>query len=103
MSFSRNAPAGLVAKGYQKITTNSTVQTLNSTCIGATTVLLSVETQSARIRLDGGTPAVSTGILLTAANSPYWFEGINSNNLKITGAASGSVINVMAFKRVGEQ
>lgn len=103
MSFSRNAPAGLVSKGYQKITMNSTATGLNTTCVGGTTILMSVETQSVRITLDGSTtPAASTGILLTAANSPYWLEGINANNLKIARAAAGAIVNVQSFKRIGE-
>ena len=104
MSFSRNAPAGLVAKGFQKITLNSTASSLNTTCIGGTTVLLSVETQSVRITLDGATtPAASTGVLLLSANSPYWLEGIDGAKLKIARATAGAIVNIMSFKRVGEQ
>jgi len=98
----RNIPAGLTPLGYEKITTNSTVKTLNTTTIVGKTFLISVETQSARIRLDAGTPAASTGILLLAANSPYWFEGVKGSDIKITGAVSGSVLNVMAWKYRGE-
>jgi len=98
----RNIPAGMTPLGYEKITTNSTVKTLNTTCIAGHAFLISVETQSARIRLDAGAPAVSTGVLLLAANSPYWFEGVKGSDIKITGAASGSVLNVMAWKYKGE-
>ncbi len=104
MAFSRNAPAGLVSKGFQRIVTNSTATTLNSTCLGATTVWLSVETQSVRVTLDGSTtPTANTGVLLLAANSPYWLEGIVTSNLKIARATAGAIVQVMAFKRVGEQ
>jgi hypothetical protein len=98
----RNIPAGLTALGYEKITTNSTVKTLNSTNIVGNTFLISVETQSARIRFDNGTPAASTGILLLAANSPFWVYGVKGSQIKITGAASGSILNVVAFKNTGE-
>ena len=98
----RNIPAGLSALGYEKITTNSTVKTLNTTNIVGSSFLISVETQSARIRLDAGAPAASTGILLLATNSPYWFEGISGSQIKIMGAAVGSVVQVMAFKHKGE-
>lgn len=98
----RNIPSGLTALGYEKITTNSTVKSLNTTTIVGSTFLISVETQSARIRFDAGTPATSTGVLLLAANSPYWFKGIKGSQIKITGAASGSVLNVMSFKNTGE-
>lgn len=104
MSFSRNAPVGLVAKGFQKITTNSTAAGLNTTCIKGTTIWLSVEAQSVRVTLDGSTtPAASTGVLLLAANSPYWLEGIDGSKLKIARATAGAIVNVMSFKRVGEQ
>jgi hypothetical protein len=104
MSFSRNAPAGLVSKGFQKITLNSTATALNSTCITGTTIWLSVETQSVRVTLDGATtPAASTGILLTAANSPYWIEGLDGSKLKIARATAGAIVQVQSFKRVGEQ
>lgn len=98
----RNIPAGLTALGHEKITTNSTVKSLNTTTIVGNAFLISVETQSARLRFDGGTPAASTGILLLAANSPFWLEGIKGSQIKITGAASGSILNVAAFKHTGE-
>jgi hypothetical protein len=98
----RNIPAGLTPLGHEKITTNSTVKTLNSTNIVGNAFWISVETQSARLRFDAGTPAASTGVLLLAANSPYFFEGVKGSNIKITGAVSGSILNVAAFKHTGE-
>lgn len=98
----RNIPAGLTPLGYQKITTNSTAASLNSTCISGHAFLISVETQNARIRLDAGTPAASTGVLLLATNSPYWFEGVQGSDIKLIGAASGAVLNVIAWKYKGE-
>jgi hypothetical protein len=98
----RNIPAGITSLGYQKITTNSTATTLNSTCGAGNTFLISVETQSARLTFDGTTPAASTGILLLAANSPYWFHGIKGTDMKIKGAATGSVLNIQAWKHRGE-
>lgn len=98
----RNIPAGLVSLGYQKITTNSTAGTLNSTCIVGNTFLISVETQSARLTFDGTTPAASTGILLLATNSPYWFRGVKGSAIKIKGAVVGSVLQVQAWKHLGE-
>jgi hypothetical protein len=98
----RNIPAALTALGHEKITTNSTVKTLNTTTIAGSTFLVSVETQSARLRFDGGTPAATTGVLLLAANSPYWFKGIRGSQIKITGAVSGSILNIAAFKHTGE-
>jgi len=98
----RNIPAGLISLGYQKITTNSTATTLNSTCSPGNTFLISVETQSLRLTFDGTTPAASTGVLLLAANSPYWFHGVKGADIKIKGAAVGSVVQVQAWKHRGE-
>lgn len=98
----RNITAGLVSVGYQKITTNSTATTLNSTCSAGNVFLLSVETQSARLTFDGTTPAASTGVLLLASNSQYWFDGIKGADIKIKGAAVGSVLQVQAWKHRGE-
>ena len=62
MSFSRNAPAGMISKGFQRIVTNSTATSLNTTCIGGTTFWMTVETQSVRVTLDGSTtPTANTG------------------------------------------
>lgn len=97
----RHIPAGLISKGFQKITTNSTATGLNTTCAAGSAFLLSVETQSLRIRFDGGTPAASTGVLLLAANSPYFFEGVIGSQVKMIGAASGSVVQVQSFGRPG--
>lgn len=98
MSFSRNVPAGLISKGFQKITMNSTATALNSTCQIGTSFLVSVETQSVRMTLDGSTtPAASTGILLTAANSPYWLMSVNGANLKFARATAGAILQVMSF------
>jgi hypothetical protein len=59
---------------------------------------MSVEAQSVRIVFDNSTPAVSTGVLLTAANSPYLFEGIDGTKLKIARAASGAIVNVQSWR-----
>jgi hypothetical protein len=98
----RNTPAGLLSVGFQKITTNSTATTLNTTCSAGRALWLSVETQSVRVTLDGSTPAASTGILLTAANSPYMLEGVKASTLKIARATAGAIVNVQAFKYSGE-
>ena len=104
MAFSRNVPAGLISKGFQKITTNSTATALNSTCQVGTAFIVSVETQSVRVVFDGSTPAASTGILLTAANSPYLFDGIaNPANMKFARVTAGAIVQVQAFGRPGDK
>ena len=95
----RVIPAGLISSGFQKITTNSTATTLNSTCAAGSALWLSVETQSVRVTFDGSTPAASTGVLLTAANSPYFLEGLNGSALKIARAAAGAIVNVQSWRR----
>ena len=97
--MSRTVPSGLISVGFQKITTNSTATGLNTTCVAGQALLLSVETQNARITFDGTTPAASTGVLLLATNSPYYFDAVDASTLKIKGAAVGSVVQVQAFRR----
>ena len=98
----RTIPAGLVSKGFQKITTNSTATLLNTTCRAGSAFLISVETQDARLTADGSTtPAASTGVLLKAGLAPYFLEGMNGANLKFARAAAGCVIQVQAFGRPG--
>jgi hypothetical protein len=98
----RNTPAGLLSVGFQKITTNSTATALNTTCSVGSALWISVETQSARVTFDGSTPAASTGILLTAANSPYILDGVKASTLKIARVAAGAIVQVQAFKHTGE-
>jgi hypothetical protein len=100
MASRRTQPAGLISLAFQKITTNSTATLLNSTAQAGSTFLLSVETQSIRVTFDGSTtPAASTGVLLTAANSPYYFEGIDGTKLKLARATAGAIVNVQAWRR----
>jgi hypothetical protein len=100
MGAKRTQPAGLINSGFQKITTNSTATLLNSTCQLGSAFLMSVETQSIRVVFDGSTtPAASTGVLLTAANSPYYFEGVDGTKLKLARAVAGAIVNVQAWRR----
>jgi len=96
----RTIPAGLISVQFQKITMNSTATFLNSTAQTASAFLVSVETQSARVTFDGSTtPAATTGVLLTAANSPYFWEGVDGTKMKFARAASGAILNVQAWRR----
>jgi hypothetical protein len=98
----RNIPSGLVSVGFQKITTNSTATTLNTTCAAGSAFLISTEVQGARLTCDGSTPAASTGVLIIAANSPIFLDGVPGSLMKIARAASGAILNVQAFKHRGE-
>lgn len=98
MATRRVTPARLTSCTYQKITTNSTATALNTTGQTGNTFLMSVETQSIRIVFDASTPAASTGVLLTAANSPYYFEGIDGTKIKIARATAGAIVNVQSWR-----
>lgn len=98
----RTIPAGLISVGVQRVAPNSTAAALlNTTCsISGGTFLICVETQSARLTFDGTTnPTTNTGILFTAANSPYYFEGLDGSKIKVRAQTAGSIINVQAWRR----
>lgn len=99
----RNIPAGLVSVGFQTISqTNSTAQGLNTTCVAGKLFHVSVETQNARYRADGTSPATTTGVLLLTTNSPYWIEA-PAADLKFFRAAGGTAkISIQAYKYKGE-
>lgn len=97
----RNIPAGLVNVGFQRIATNSTATTLNTTVGAGSIFLISTEAQGARLTFDGTTPTANTGVLIIAANSPVWLEGVPGSALKIARAAAGAILNVQAFKPKG--
>ncbi len=97
--MSRMTPDGLIHTGFQRIVTNSTATALNSTCQQGQALLLSVETQSIRVRFDSTAPTANTGVLLTAANSPYFWDTVKGSSLKIARATVGAIVNVEAFKR----
>jgi hypothetical protein len=104
MAFSRNAPAGLISKQFQRIVLTSTATLLNSTAQVGTTVLLGVEAQNVRITLDGSTtPTANTGVLLIPGNAPYLLEGIDVTKLKIARATAGAIVNAQSFGRVGDK
>ena len=105
MAFSRNVPAGLINGGFQRIVINSTATALNSTCQVGTSFIVSVETQSVRATFDGTTtPTANTGILLTAANSPFFLDGIGvPASMKFARVTAGAILNVQAFKRPGDK
>lgn len=95
----RNTPAGLIYQGFQRIATNSTATGLNSTVAAGQTFLISVEAQSVRLRFDSTSPTANTGILLLAANSPHWLDGVKGSTVKIARAAAGAIVNVQSWIR----
>lgn len=97
----RNIPAGLVSAGFQRIATNSTATALNTTCAAGSAFLISTEAQGARLTFDGSTPTANTGVLIIAANSPVFIEGVPGSLMKISRAAAGAILNVQAFRPKG--
>lgn len=98
----RVSPAGLISLGFQAIDFDHTAVAvgLNSTTQEAEMLHLSVETGSARYRLDGTDPEPSTGVLLAAGD--HWFERVGEPaNLKLIDAASTSTVQIMAYKNAG--
>ena len=96
----RVIPGGLISVGFQRISGPSNTF-LNSTCQAGSAFLISVETQSVRMTVDGATtPTANTGVLLTAANSPYYYEGLDGTKPKFAQAAATAVMNVQAWRRV---
>lgn len=79
------------------VAVNSTVRTL------ADRLIVSVETNSVRFRDDGTNPTLSTGILLTAANSPYIFDGYNrTSSLKFQRATGSARVTIIGYKALGD-
>ena len=98
----RNIVAGLTSVGFQRIVTNSTATALNSTTGAGSSFLISTEAQGARLTFDGSTPTANTGVLIIAANSPVFLQGVKGTTLKIARAAAGCILNVQAWKNTGE-
>lgn len=96
--------AGLTPTGFQAMSlANSTSIAVNSTvrASSANLIVVSVETQSARMRCDGSAPTLTTGVLLTAANGPYIFD-LNPNsaaNWKFQRSTGTCVVSVQGFRR----
>lgn len=98
----RIIPAGLISVGMQRVAPNSTSAALLNSTVGISggTFLISVETQSARMTFDGATAVTAnTGILLTAGNSPYFFEGLDGSKIRVRAQTAGSIVNVQAWRR----
>jgi hypothetical protein len=95
--------AGLIPLGFQKITlANSTAVGLNTTCIYATTLDVSIETTNARYRADGTDPTLTTGVVLVSGVT-YRLEGAQGATLKFQRDTTGTcTMNVMAYLHPGD-
>ncbi len=106
MASPRVLPGLMVPVAFQSISlSNSTAVAVNSTIRGAkaSRLVISVETNSVRFRDDGTAPALTTGVLLTAANSPYVFDGYNrTSQLKFQRATGTAKVSILAYKNLGD-
>lgn len=98
MTGQRSAPAKLTNAGFQRIATNSTATTLNTTTRTGNVFLISTEAQGARLTFDGSTPTANTGVLIIAANSPVYLEGVEGTTIKLARAAAGCIVNIQAWR-----
>ncbi len=97
----RNTPVGMTCLGLQTISlANSTALGLNSTCIGGKFFHYSIETNSARLRTDGTSPTLNTGILL--ATGEHWLFDIKGSTIKFQRQTGTCKISIESYKYVGE-
>ena len=90
--------------GMQTLTlANSTSVAVNSTVrTNADRLVISVETQNVRYRDDGTNPTITTGILLTVANSPYVFNGFNrTSTFKFQRSTGSAKVTVAGYRAKG--
>lgn len=94
--------AGLAPVGFQKMSlSNSTAVALNSTIRASANVLLiSVETNHARMRDDGTNPTLTTGVLVPTGTL-HRLEGYNrTSNLKFQRSTGTSTVSILGYKQV---
>jgi hypothetical protein len=96
--------AGLVPVGLQVMSlTNGTAIGLNSTLRAARVLLISVETNAARMRADGTAPALTTGVLFPKDVAPVRFEGYNGTALlKFQRTTGVSKVSIFGWKHHGD-
>ncbi len=98
----RNIGAGMVTAGFQTLSlANSTALGLNTTAIQGKVFCLSVETNNARMRADGSSPALTTGVLLPKDNV-YWLFDVPGSALKFQRQTGTCKISIQAWKYKGE-
>lgn len=97
----RTVPAQMVSAGFQTISlANSTALGLNTTCATGRWFSISVETNSCRYRADGSSPALTTGVLLTAGH--HWLPDVPGSVLKFQRTTGTSKVSIQAWKYKGE-
>lgn len=89
--------------GFQTLTlANSTAGTLNGTCVRARAILVSVETNDVRLRMDGTKPTLTTGVLLIAANGPYYLDFLNGTGVAFQRTTGTAKVSIQALKNAND-
>ena len=93
---------GLTKCGFQTLSlANSTALGLNTTCITGKVFQFSVETNNARFRADGTSPALTTGVLY-ASGQTYWIYDVPGSTVKFQRQTGTCKISLMSYKYKGE-
>ena len=104
MANKRTVTGEKIPVAFQTLSlSNSTAIAVNSTvrASGPRTLLISVETQSARFRCDSTAPTLTTGVLLAAGL--HWFHGYNgSSNFRFQRSTGTCKVSLMGFKYQGD-
>ena len=95
MSFSTTIEEGRKCIGFQQMTGITTAQLLAGTGSGEA-VLISVEGNGLRYRLDGVDPTSTVGGLV-AAGGTMWYVG-DLKKFKVIQQAAGTIVNVHVFE-----
>lgn len=89
--------------GFQVMSlANSTAGTLNSTCVKARAIIVSVETNDIRLRMDGTKPTLSTGVLLTTSNGPYYLDNLNGTGIAFQRTTGTAKVSIQALKNAND-
>lgn len=84
-----------VCLGHARLTSLATAAGLTVPA-GATACYLRCETQPVRFRDDGTDPTATTGMLLLAADVPFFYDG-NLNAIKFIETAASAALNVAFY------
>lgn len=90
----QQSPAGLIAKGYQQITSLSAATALTVPS-GATVALIQAESQSIRWRDDGTDPTTSVGMLLSAGESVFFTGSLSG--FKAIEVSASAILNISYY------
>ncbi len=99
MTHSVISMGSLIPVGHQQMTlSNSTAVAINSTCQASHVLLISVETNDARMRDDGTDPTLNTGVIFKKDLQPYPFDYNGNANMKFQRSTGTCVVSLNAYK-----